>query len=285
MFQLPTDGDVTTLEVAASLGNLTLDADVTVVVRQAWTIAVTIEGTAEEAVASVQQACQQVAQDCSVCDLSDPSCTASTGGAGGGGRRARALEVAAAAPPRRGPRRGLTSSLQLAVVRAVPEGQSVVAAVPLASAAVTVVSVSLSAVDVQLQVSESGGREEAAALATSLTASSVVGTISTNLGITLAPDAVAVSNALFPPLPPPAAPPEPPSPPPSPPPPSPPPPTPPPPLSPPSLPPVPPPLLPPTPPLPPTPSLPPASPPPYPPPPTSSSIISASLFGVLAGRT
>ena len=280
MFQLPTEGDVTTLEVAASLGNLTLDADVTVVVRQAWTIAVTIEGTAEEAVASVQQACQQVAQGCFVCDLSDPSCSASTGSVGGGGRRARALEVAAAAP-----RRGLTSSLQLAVVRAVPEGQSVAAAVPLASAAVTVVSVSLSAVDVQLQVSESGGREEAAALASSLTASSVVGTISTNLGITLAPDAVAVSNALFPPLPPPAAPPEPPSPPPSPPPPSPPPPTPPPPLSPPSLPPVPPPLLPPTPPLPPTPSLPPASPPPYPPPPTSSSIISASLFGVLAGRT
>ena len=266
---------MTTLQVAASLGNLTLDAEVTVTVRQAWTIAVTIEGTAEEAVASVQQACQQVATDCFVCDLSDPSCTASTGSLGGGGRRARALEEVSAV------RRGLASSLQLAVVRAVPEGQSVVAAVPMASAAVTVVSVTLSEVDVQLQVSESGGMEEAATLATSLSGGAVAGAMSSNLGIALAPNAVAVSNALFPPLPPPAAPPEPPSPPPSPPPPSPPPPTPPPPAPPPMLPPLSPPLLPPTPPLPPTPSLPPATPPPYPPPPTSSSIIGASLFGVL----
>jgi hypothetical protein len=130
-------------------------------------------------------------------------------------------------------------------------------------------------------VSESGGRAEAAALATSLTASSVGNTISTNLGIVLAPDAVAVSNALFPPLPPPAAPPAPPAPPPAPPPPSPPPPTPPPPVPPPTSPPMLPPMLPPIPPLPPTPTLPPASPPPYPPPPTSTSIISASLSGVL----
>jgi hypothetical protein len=47
------------------------------------------------------------------------------------------------------------SALQLAVVRAVPEGQSVLAAVPMASAAVTVVSSTLSEVDVELQVSES----------------------------------------------------------------------------------------------------------------------------------
>ena len=42
--------------MAASLGALTFDADVAVVVRQAWTIAVSIEGTAEEAVATLQQA-------------------------------------------------------------------------------------------------------------------------------------------------------------------------------------------------------------------------------------
>ena len=108
-FFLPTDCDVTTHQVAASLGSLTLDADVAVVVRQAWAIAVSIEGTAEEAVASVQQACQQDAQDCAVCDLSAPSCTATTGGLGGA-RRARALEAAAV------PRRGLARSLQLALV-------------------------------------------------------------------------------------------------------------------------------------------------------------------------
>jgi hypothetical protein len=261
--QLPTDGNVTTHEVAASLGNLALDADVSVVVRQAWTITVTIEGTVEEAVASVQQACQQVSQDCFVCDLSEPSCTASTGSLGGE-HRARALEVAAVQ------RRGLASALQLAVVRAVPEGQSVVAAVPMASAAVTVVSGTLSEVDVQLQVSESGGMKEAAVLTTSLTASSVHGTISTNLGISLAPDAVAISNALFPPLPPPAAPPEPPEPPP----------TPPPPVPPPLLPLMSPPLLPPTPPLPPQPLLPPALPPSYPPPPTSSIVSFYSVLGV-----
>ena len=108
-FFLPTDCDVTTHQVAASLGSLTLDADVAVVVRQAWTIAVSIEGTVEEAVASVQQACQQDAQDCAVCDLSAPSCTATTGGLGGA-RRARALEAPAV------PRRGLARSLQLALV-------------------------------------------------------------------------------------------------------------------------------------------------------------------------
>ena len=97
--QLPANGDVTMSgqDVAASLGSLTLNADVSMVVRQAWTIAVFIEGTAEEAVASVLQACQQVSADCTVCDLSDASCTASTGI---GARRA--LEAAPRhAPPRR----------------------------------------------------------------------------------------------------------------------------------------------------------------------------------------
>ena len=146
MVQLPTDGDVTTHEVAASLGDLTLDAEVSVVVRQAWTIAVTTEGTAEEAVASVLQACQQVSADCTVCDLSDASCTASTGI---GARRA--LEAAPRhAPPR--PRRALSGGdMELAVVRAVPEGDSVVTAVPLEAAGVTLVNETLSEVEVQLQ--------------------------------------------------------------------------------------------------------------------------------------
>jgi hypothetical protein len=145
--RLPRDGNVTTHEVAASLGNLTLDAEVSVVVRQAWTISVTTEGTAEEAVASVLQACQQVSADCTVCDLSDASCTASTGI---GARRA--LEAA----PRHAPlRRALSGGdMELAVVRAVPEGDSVVTAVPLEAAAVTLVNETLSEVEVQLQARE-----------------------------------------------------------------------------------------------------------------------------------
>ena len=142
--QLPTDGDVTTHEVAASLGDLTLDAEVSVVVRQAWTIAVFIEGTAEEAVASVLQACQQVSADCTVCDLSDASCTASKGI---GARRA--LE---AAPRHAPPRRVLSGGdVELALVRTVPESDSVMMAVPLEAATVTLVNMTLSEVDVELQ--------------------------------------------------------------------------------------------------------------------------------------
>ena len=92
MVKLPTDGDVTTHQVAASLGNLSLDADVTLVVRQAWTLALSTEGTAEDALASVQRACRQVAQDCTVCDLSAAGCTATTAGLGGA-RRALTLTL------------------------------------------------------------------------------------------------------------------------------------------------------------------------------------------------
>ena len=144
--QLPTNGDMTMsgLDVAASLGSLTLNADVSMVVRQAWTIAVFIEGTAEEAVASVLQACQQVSADCTVCDLSDASCTASTGI---GARRA--LE---AAPRHAPPRRVLSGGdVELALVRTVPEGDSVMMAVPLEAATVTLVNMTLSEVDVELQ--------------------------------------------------------------------------------------------------------------------------------------
>ena len=144
--QLPTNGDMTMsgLDVAASLGSLTLNADVSMVVRQAWTIAVFIEGTAEEAVASVLQACQQVSADCTVCDLSDASCTASTGI---GARRA--LE---AAPRHAPPRRVLSGGdVELALVRTVPEDDSVMMAVPLEAATVTLVNMTLSEVDVELQ--------------------------------------------------------------------------------------------------------------------------------------
>ena len=101
------------------------------------------QGTVEQAVASVLAVCRQVSADCTVCDLSDASCTVSTGIVA---RRARALEAA--------PRRRVLSSgvVELAVVRAVPEGDSVVAAVPLEAAAVTLVSETLSEVDVELQV-------------------------------------------------------------------------------------------------------------------------------------
>ena len=146
LVQLPTDGNVTAAEVTASLGNLTSDAEVSIVVKQAWTVVVQPQGTVEQAVASVLAVCRQVSADCTVCDLSDASCTVSTGIVA---RRARALE---AAPRHALPRRALSSGVvELAVVRAVPEGDSVVAAVPLEAAAVTLVSETLSEVDVELQ--------------------------------------------------------------------------------------------------------------------------------------
>ena len=146
---LPTDGNtnVTAAEFRDSLANLTSNADVTAVVKQAWTLTVEPLGTVEQAVASVLAACRQVSEDCSVCVLSEAGCTASTGtgtGTGTSTRRARALEAA--------PRRALSSSsLELAVVRAVPDGDSVVAVVPLEDADVTLVSETLSQVDVELQ--------------------------------------------------------------------------------------------------------------------------------------
>ena len=105
------------------------------------------QGTVEQAVASVLAVCRQISADCTVCDLSDASCTASTGI---GARRARALDEAA--PRHALPRRALSSgAVELAVVRAVPEGDSVVTAVPLGAAAVTLVSETLTEVDVELQ--------------------------------------------------------------------------------------------------------------------------------------
>ena len=121
-----------------------------IVVKQAWTVVVQPQGTVEQAVISVLHVCLQESADCTVCDLSDASCTASTGI---GARRARELEVAQRHEP---PRRTLSSgTVELAVVRAVPEGESVVTAVPLEAADVTLVSETLSEVDVELQVSES----------------------------------------------------------------------------------------------------------------------------------
>ena len=109
------------------------------------------QGTVEQAVASVLAVCQQVSADCTVCDLSDASCTVSTGIVA---RRTRALE---AAPRHALPRRALSSGVvELAVVRAVPEGDSVVAAVPLEAAAVTLVSETLSEVEVELQARGAG---------------------------------------------------------------------------------------------------------------------------------
>ena len=131
-----------------------------------------------------------------------------------------------------------------------------------------------------LQVSESGGLTEAAALSSSLTADSVLGTISTNLGMAPSQIAVAVSTVVFPPMPPPASPPAPPAPPPAPPPPSPPPPTPPPPSPPPSQPPRSPPV---PPPAPPTPAPPPQRPAPLAPPATLDALFLDAGLGVVLG--
>ena len=131
-----------------------------------------------------------------------------------------------------------------------------------------------------LQVSESGGLTEAAALSNSLTADAVLGTISSNLGMAPSQIAVAVSTVVFPPMPPPASPPAPPAPPPSPPPPSPPPPTPPPPSPPPSQPPRSPPV---PPPAPPTPAPPPQLPPPFAPPAAIGALLLDAGLGVVLG--
>ena len=120
-------------------------------------------------------------------------------------------------------------------------------------------------------MSESGGRTEAEALSSNLTPDSVLGTISTNLGMASSQIAVAVSTVVFPPMPPPASPPAPPAPPP----PSTPPPTPPPPSTPPSQPP-------PSPPVPP-PARPTPAPPPQWPPRTHPAAIGALGLDVVLG--
>jgi len=123
-------------------------------------------------------------------------------------------------------------------------------------------------------VSESGDRTKAAALSSSLTPDSVLGTISTNLRMTSSQITVAVSTVVFPPMPPPASPPAPPAPPPAPPQPSTPPPTQPPPSPPSSQPP-------PSPPVPPLAPPTPAPPPKWPPPTNSAAIGAMSLDFVL----
>ncbi len=256
-----TTENVTAAEIAASLSNLTTSsgAEVTATVTQAWTLTVSSDDDAATVVADVEAECQVTSPDCTVCDLSEDGCTASTGVSS----RRRALALAAARSLRA---RALSGSVQLAVVRSVDESTSVTAAIEFAEdAGITLVSETLSEVDVQLEVTQAGGATEAAELSSTLTTTAVVEEISSDLGISSSELSVAISNPIFPPRPPPAYPPSPPSPPPSPPPPFSPPPPPPPPSPPPSPPPPspPPPSPPPVPPpSPPPPSFPPESPPP-----------------------
>ena len=253
--QLPTDdASLNSSDVAASLLAIAVAqasasgsgaAEVSVTLTQEWTMTVTATSSQNDTatiVADVQAACRETSPDCIVTVATNS--TASSGRMMMMMRERRQLRQRA--------RRALSSSssLELTVVRSLPDGAALTAEVSLDGASsVTVVSTSLDQVDARMTVAQSGGAAEAEAIALNLTSAVVTSAVASDLGVSASQLSVAVSRPIFPPAPPPAPPPEPPSPP--------------------SPPPAPPPSLPP-PPSPPPPSPPPPSTPPSPPPPPST---------------